>query len=328
MPSKGYLSSVSQNLHFGLGKEKTIDSVRIVWLSGKQQVLKNVAADKQLVVKESDAKDKYQRQKPPKPLFTEIPSPIASAQVKNDINDYKRQPQLVNALSFTGPCMTKGDVNGDGLEDVFVGGDVNQSGALFIQQKNGQFIKNQQPFIADAASEDTDALFFDANGDGHVDLYVVSGGYGNFKDNDPLFQDRLYLNDGKGDFTKSISSLPKMYESKSCARVGDFNNDGKPDLFVGGRVIPSKYPETPKSFLLINDGKGHFTDQIRKMAPDLEYIGMVTDAAVLDLDNDKKQDLIVIGDWIPITVFINNGNKLKKEQINILISNTVAGGIP
>ncbi len=313
MPSKGYLSSVSQNLHFGLGKEKTIDSVRIVWLSGKQQVLKNVAADKQLVVKESDAKDKYQRQKPPKPLFTEIPSPIASAQVKNDINDYKRQPQLVNALSFSGPCMTKGDINGDGLEDVFVGGDVNQAGALFIQQKNGQFIKNQQPFIADAASEDTDAIFFDANGDSHVDLYVVSGGYGNFKDNDPLFQDRLYLNDGRGDFTKSISSLPKMYESKSCARVGDFNNDGKPDLFVGSRVIPSKYPETPKSFLLINDGKGHFTDQIRKMAPDLEYIGMVTDAAVLDLDNDKKQDLIVIGDWIPITVFINNGNKLKKR---------------
>lgn len=313
MPSKGYISSVSQNLHFGLGKEKVIDSVRIVWLSGKKQVLTNVAANKQLVLLESDAKDTYQRPKPLKPLFTEIPSPIASAQVKNDINDYKRQPLLVNALSFNGPCMTKGDVNGDGLDDVFVGGDINQPGAIFIQQKGGKFIKNQKPFIADAASEDTDAIFFDANGDGYPDLYVVSGGYGNFKDNNPLFQDRLYLNDGKGNFTKSISSLPEMHVSKSCARVGDFNGDGKPDLFVGSRVTPSKYPDAPKSFLLINDGKGHFTNQIRNIAPELEQIGMVTDAAVLDLNGDKKQDLIVVGDWMPITTFINDGGKLKNR---------------
>ncbi|WP_448636447.1 VCBS repeat-containing protein [Pedobacter panaciterrae] len=298
MPSKGYLSSVSQNLHFGLGKEKMVDSVRIVWLSGKYQVLTNVVANKQLVLIESDAKDTYQRPKPSKPLFTEIPSPIASAQVKNEINDYKRQPLLVNAQSFTGPCMAKGDVNGDGLSDIFVGGDINQASALFIQQKGGKFMKNQKPFLADTASECTDAIFFDANGDSHPDLYVVSGGYGSFKDNDPLFQDKLYINDGKGNFTKSINSLPEMHVSKSCARVGDFNGDGRPDLFVGGRSTTSKYPETPRSFLLINDGKGHFSNQIRKIAPDLEYIGMVTDAGVLDLNNDKIQDLIVIGDWM------------------------------
>ena len=313
MPSKGYLSSVSQNLHFGLGKEKMIDSVRIVWLSGKYQVLTNVAANKQLVLIESDAKNTYQRPKPSKPLFTEIPSPIASAQVKNDINDYKRQPLLVNALSFTGPCMAKGDVNGDGLSDIFVGGDINQASALFIQQKGGKFMKNQKPFLADTVSEDTDAIFFDANGDGHQDLYVVSGGYGSFKDNDPLFQDRLYLNDGKGNFTKSINSLPEMHVSKSCARVGDFNGDGRPDLFVGGRSTTSRYPETPRSFLLINDGKGHFSNEIRKIAPDLEYIGMVTDAGVLDLNNDRKQDLIVVGDWMPVTAFINDNGKLKNR---------------
>lgn len=313
MPSKGYLSSVSQNLHFGLGKEKTIDSLRIVWLSGKQQILHNITANKQLILTETDAKDNYNIPEPPVPLFKEINSPIASVQVKNEINDYKRQPLLVNALSFTGPCMTKADVNADGLEDVFVGGDVNQAGALFIQQKNGKFIKDQKPFIADAASEDTDAIFFDANGDGHMDLYVVSGGYGNYKDSDSLFQDRLYLNDGRGRFTKSVRTLPVMHVSKSCARVGDFNGDGKPDLFVGGRHAGSRYPETPKCFLLINDGRGHFTDQIKKIAPKLEYIGMVTDAAWIDLNNDKKQDLIVIGDWMPVAAFINEGSMLKNS---------------
>jgi len=313
MPSKGYLSSVSQNLHFGLGGEKSADSVRVVWLSGKSQVLTNVSANRQLFISESDATVSYIRPKPSKPVFTEIPSPIASVQVKNELNDYKRQPLLVNALSFTGPCMAKADVNGDGLEDVFTGGDLNQAGALFIQQKGGKFLKDQRPFIADALSEDTDALFFDANGDGFMDLYVVSGGYGNYKDNDPLFQDRLYMNDGRGGFSKSAGALPLMHVSKSCARAGDFNGDGKPDLFIGGRNSGSRYPESPKSFLLINDGKGHFSDQIKKIAPDLEYIGMVTDAAVLDLDNDRKQDLVVIGDWMPVTAFINAGGKLNNR---------------
>ena len=313
MPSKGYLSSVSQNLHFGLGKDKMVDSVRVVWLSGKQQVLSNVAANKQIAFVESEAKDPYNKPVLPKPIFTEIPSPIALNQTKNEINDYKRQPLLVNALSFAGPCMTKGDVNNDGLEDVFIGGDVNQSGALFIQQKSGKFLKDIKPFASDVASYDTDAIFFDANGDGNIDLYVVSGGYANFKENDPLFQDRLYLNDGKGQFNKSMNSLPQMWVSKSCARVGDFNGDGFADLFVGSRVTPSRYPETPASFLLINDGKGHFSNQIKSIAPELEFIGMVTDAAVADMNGDKKQDLIVVGDWMPITVFNNEGGKLKNK---------------
>src|SRR5215217_2216433 len=180
-------------------------------------------------------------------------------------------------------------------------------------EKGWKFLKDQRPFIADALSEDTDALFFDANGDGFMDLYVVSGGYGNYKDNDPLFQDRLYMNDGRGGFSKSAGALPLMHVSKSCARAGDFNGDGKPDLFIGGRNSGSRYPESPKSFLLINDGKGHFSDQIKKIAPDLEYIGMVTDAAVLDLDNDRKQDLVVIGDWMPVTAFINAGGKLNNR---------------
>jgi len=311
MPSKGYLSSVSPILHFGLGKDKNVDSVRIVWLNGKQQIIKNVGGDHLITFKESDAKDTYHIPAPVQPVFKEIASPLAAAQVPNQINDYKRQPLLVNALSFVGPCMAKGDVNGDGLEDVYVGGDVGKPGALFIQQRNGKYLKNEQPFVADKGSTDADAVFFDANGDGHLDLYVVSGGYGSYKDGDPLFQDRLYLNDGKGNLVKAVGALPAMLVSKSCARVGDFNGDGKPDLFVGGRNSGSKYPEAPKSFILINDGKGHFTDQIKKIAPEIEHIGMVTDAAVVDLNGDKKQDLVLVGDWMPISVFLNQGGKLE-----------------
>jgi hypothetical protein len=313
MPSKGYLSTVSAQLHFGLGKEKNADSVRVVWQSGKKQVVSNIIGDRLIVLNENDAKDSYHKPAPASTIFKEIPSPLASAQVPNQINDYKRQPLLVNALSFVGPCMTKGDVNGDGLEDVFVGGDVHEPGALFIQQKEGKFLKNQQPFMGDKESQDADAVFFDANGDGFNDLYVVSGGYASFKDADPLFQDRLYLNDGKGGFVKALGALPSMLVSKSVARVGDFNGDGKLDLFVAGRNAGSRYPEPPKSFILINDGKGHFTDQISKIAPDLEHIGMVTDAAAFDLNGDKKQDLVLVGDWMPVTVFINEGSKLKNK---------------
>ncbi|TSJ44085.1 RNA-binding protein [Mucilaginibacter corticis] len=313
MPAKGYLSTVSAQLHFGLGKNKEADSIRVVWLSGKQQVVTKVAADRLLTFYEKDAKDIYRKPAPVAPVFKEIPSPVAAEQVPNQINDYKRQPLLVNALSFVGPCMAKGDVNGDGLEDVFVGGDVHTPGALYIQQKGGKFIKDEQPFLADKDSQDADAVFFDANGDGYLDLYVVSGGYASFKDNDPLFQDRLYLNDGKGKLVKAQGTLPAMLVSKSCVRVGDINGDGKPDLFVGGRNAGSRYPEAPKSFILINDGKGHFTDQIKTIAPELEHIGMVTDAAILDMNGDKKADLVLVGDWMPISVFINQGGKLANQ---------------
>ncbi|RZL19729.1 MAG: RNA-binding protein, partial [Pedobacter sp.] len=310
MPAKGYLSSVSSMLHFGLGKLKSVDSVRVVWNSGKQQIIKKVQADLILYVNEAEANGTYQAQKSPAPLFKAINSPIASAQKPNSINDFKRQTLLVNALSFSGPCMAKADVNGDGLEDVFVGGDVNTSGTVYIQQKDGQFKGNTTGFEIDKASEDVDAVFFDANHDGFPDLYVASGGYNNFAVNDALLEDRLYVNDGKGNFSKSLNALPQMRSSKSCARVGDFNGDGHLDVFVGGRVIPSRYPEAPESYLLINDGKGHFKDQLKSIAAGIKSIGMVTDAAWIDLNGDKKQDLILIGEWMPIKAFINNNGKL------------------
>ncbi len=189
-----------------------------------------------MYLKEEEATEIYHKPQPQKTIFTEISSPIASAQVKNEINDYKRQPLLVNALFFHRSVHDQGVMSTvTALEDVFVGGDVHEAGALFIQRQNGKFIKNQEPFISNKESQDADALFLMPTATARQTLYVVSGGYGSFKDNDPLFQDRLYLNDGKGNLAKTAAALPEMHQSKSCVSTADFNGDGRPDLFVGGR---------------------------------------------------------------------------------------------
>lgn len=308
MPTQGYQSSVSPRLHFGLGTDSVIDSLRVVWPMGRQQVLTNVKADQLLTLRETDARSTYHSPRTAATLFEETKSPLVYTQPTTTINDFKRQPLLVNAQSFGGPCLTKADVNGDGREDVFVGGGSGQAGGVFVQQASGQFSRLPQPaFETDRACEDTDAVFFDANGDGASDLYVCSGGYGDFGPDDPRLQDRLYLNDGKGHFTKSADALPVMHTSTSCARVADVNGDGRPDLFVGGRVVPGRYPETPRSYLLVNEGKGpdgqlRFTDQTTRLAPMLAQIGMVTDAAWTDLNGDRKPELVVVGEWMPVTV--------------------------
>jgi hypothetical protein len=311
MPTRGYQSSVSPVLHFGLGKTKNIDSLKIVWLSGKQELIYKLSGDQLLTLKEQNAgKAAPLPSKLPAPFFKEIGSPLAFQSPPNSINDFKRQPLLSNPLSQLGPCLIKGDINADGLEDVYAGGEGEQAGALFLQNKNGSFTrKNQAAFEADKASDDSDAAFFDANGDGFQDLYVCSGGYANFLPDDPALQDRLYLNDGKGNFSKSTNALPAMLSSKSCVCVADINSDGKPDLFVGGRVIPGRYPETPRSFVLINNGKGQFIDQTTSLVPTLAQIGMVSDAAWHDLDGDKRPELILVGEFMPITVFGQKNGK-------------------
>ena len=183
--------------------------------------------------------------------------------------------------------MAKGDVNQDGLEDIYVGGAMGQAGALFVQQPGQKYIQSNNPaFAADRNSVDASVVFFDANADGYQDLYVASGGYHNFQAEDPALQDRLYLNDGQGNFTKSPDALPDMHVSKSCVAVHDINEDGHPDLFVGGRVIPGQYPQAPSSYILINDGTGQFSDQTQAVAPMLQNRGMVTDAAWHDLNQD------------------------------------------
>jgi hypothetical protein len=311
MPTRGYQSSVSPVLHFGLGADKKVDSLRIIWQRGKTQLLKNIKGDQQITLNEKDAAGNNAKSAVIKPLFAEVKSPVNYHETLNTTNDFKRQPLLVNPLSFSGPCVIKGDVNGDGLEDVYVGGANGKAGSLYIQQKGGGFIlKNEPAFDADKKSTDATALFFDANGDGKPDLYVCSGGYGDYMPNDPVLQDRLYINDGKGNFSKSIEALPQMLSSKGCVKAADINGDGKLDLFIGGRVVPGRYPETPESYILINDGKGHFTNQTLQYNPALKNLGMVTDAAWVDMNGDKKLDLVVVGEWMPVTVFENTNGKL------------------
>jgi len=306
MPQQGYQSSVSPVLHFGLGKDTSVDSLRVIWPSGRQQVRVGIGIDGMLVLREADAKGSFHAPSPAPVLFNEVASPVRYQPAKMAINDYKRQPLLVNPLSFSGPCLVKGDVNADGLEDVYAGGDNGQAGSLYLQQRDGSFAAMPQPaFEADRGAVDADAAFLDADGDGHMDLYVASGGYHQFRENDSLLEDRLYLGDGRGHFTRSREgTLPSMRVSKSCVRVADINGDGRPDVFVGGRMIPGLYPVTPVSYLLINDGKGHYINKIAALAPGLEKIGMVTDAAWADMNGDGVQDLVVAGEWMPVTVFI------------------------
>jgi hypothetical protein len=308
MPTRGFQSSVSPVLHFGLGQDTVVDSLTITWQTGFTQTLRNVKTDTTLSISENGVHEKLFLPVSQKPLFAEIKSPILNEQHANSFNDFKRQRLLLYPFSFSGPCMAKADVNGDGLEDVFVGGDNGKGGSLYIQQKNGQFLL--QPVAAldsDKYSNDAAALFVDVNGDGKADLYVCSGGYNNFQLNDPLLQDRLYINDGRGNFTKSHGSLPRMLSSKSCVRAADINGDGYPDLFVGGKVIPGRYPEVPESYILINNGHGQFTDETAKWNDKLKYIGMVSDAVWVDINLDKKPDLVIVGEWMPVTILINRG---------------------
>ncbi|RWY53859.1 VCBS repeat-containing protein [Mucilaginibacter gilvus] len=311
MPTRGFQSGVSPILHFGLGKDKQIDSLRITWQRGKSQLLQHIKADQQITLKEEDAGSISTPKTQSKALFTEVASPIAWRESETTTNDFKRQPLMVNPLSYSGASLTKGDVNGDRLEDIYVGGHDGEAAALYLQQKSGGFIKRPNAaFDADKASTDAAAVIFDANGDGKPDLYVASGGYADYLPDDPKLQDRLYLNDGKGNFTKANNALPKMLSSKGCVKTADINGDGFADLFVGGRVVPGRYPETPESAILINDGKGHFMDATAKYNPALKTIGMVTDAAWVDMNGDKKPDLILAGEWMPITVFENLNGKL------------------
>ncbi len=305
-PTRGFESSVDPRLHVGLGGAATIDSLTVVWPDRTFQVLTHVAANRVLVLAQKDATGRFAPRSGIAPvLFRDVTDQLRLdyKHVENQFNDFDREPLMPRLLSTEGPALAVSDVNGDGLDDIFVGGAAGQPGKLLLQQRNGTFTASGQPSIAaDSLAEDVDAIFFDANGDGHPDLYVASGG-NQFTGNADALRGRLYLNDGHGQLNRARNALPDIFANGSCVVAGDFNGDGHPDLFVGSRNVVGKYGLSPKSHLLQNDGKGHFTDVTLEKAPGLLEAGMVTSAAWVDYDGDGQLDLVVVGEWMPVRVF-------------------------
>lgn len=318
MPSRGFQSSVDYVLTFGVGRVDTVESVTVEWPDGRVSTMTDVATNQRLTIrqKESAGAEPITPSRA-RPWFVDVTDSVVLGFVhrENTFVDFDRERLMPKMLSMEGPFLAVADVNGDGLDDAFIGGAKDQAGQLLIQQRSGGFVRsNEGLFERDRVSEDLGAVFFDANGDGRRDLYVVSGG-SEFSDVAPALQDRLYLNDGRGVFRKTSGHLPSMNISGSRAAPADFDGDGDIDLFVGGRVVPWRYGIDPPSVLLENDGRGRFRDVTRDVAPELPHIGMVTDALWHDVDDDDREDLILVGEWMPITIFRNTGSG-KLERVS------------
>ncbi|MDA0195937.1 MAG: VCBS repeat-containing protein [Bacteroidetes bacterium] len=306
---RGMFSTSEFIAHFGIGTAQSVDNVTISWPYGKTSVLKNVKANQLLEVTIDDAISMKDNSKPgaPETLF-EKSDVIAYKHTENNFDDFEKQVLMPHKMSQFGPALAIGDINGDGLEDCFVGAAAGSVGKLFIQDKRGNFKELKSSELdRDALFEDLDAAFFDVDGDKDLDLYVVSGG-NEWKPQSKEYQDRLYINDGKGGFKKSEKSLPSFKESGSVVRPFDYDQDGDLDLFIGGRHVPWSYPSPETSRILENVG-GNFKDVTTSIAKDLIEIGLVTDAVWTDFDQDGFTDLAIVGEWMPITFIKFDGRK-------------------
>ncbi|MCB0522006.1 MAG: VCBS repeat-containing protein [Lewinellaceae bacterium] len=323
-PTRGFFSSSQPILHFGLGNTASIEKLEVRWMpDGKVQNLGNVKANQVLTLNYNDAQPgKWETPTPASPLFKTASNLGINFRHKEDeFIDFNRERLLPHKFSNLGPSIAVGDVNGDGLEDFFVGGARDQAGALFVQQPNSTFKQTPgQGWEQDASYEDMGAAFFDADGDKDLDLYVASGG-STYDANSANYQDRLYLNDGKGRFARAADALPQITASGSCVRPYDFDKDGDLDVFVGGLVSPGLYPTAPMTCLLKNDG-GKFTEVCDQVSPALHLLGMVNDFIWADLDGDKQEELIVAGEWLPVTIFKNSNGKLENKTSAFGLENT------
>lgn len=323
--SRGYITTIQNDCHFGLGTASKVDMVEVQWLDGTKQILRDVPANQVVVLDHANAgKDvKFDEHPVMAKIFERSTDELKTdfVHVENDFDDYLREFLLPHKMSSLGPGVASGDVNGDGLDDFYIGGAIGQSGALYIQTTDGKFSKSSwtQTNGNGMESEDAGVLFFDADNDGDNDLYVASGG-NEFKIGDPKYADRLYINDGNGNFTKSTDALPNETSSGSVVTAADYDKDGDMDLFVGGRQIPGEYLAHASSMILQNNG-GKFTDITAQAAPMLKDIGMITSAIWTDFDNDKSLDLILTGDWMPITFLKNGGGKFNDVTANTGLAN-------
>ena len=318
MPTRGFQSSVPHVLTFPLGTARQIDSLTVRWPSGLVQTLHNLPINQHLVLRESDAEPAPASPAvlPPPSLFAELPDGIPWQHQENSYDDLAFEPLIPHRLSTEGPAMAVADVDGDGQDDIFLGGAHGQAGRLLL---HGIQPVSSATFEAHAASEAVDALFFDADGDHDPDLYVVHGGG---EMNAALRQDRLYLNHGRGTFTTAEGQLPPMMDNGCCVRASDFDTDGDTDLFVGSRSVPGAYGARPRSYLLRNDGDGTFTDVTADYATPLLTAGMITDAVWADVTHDSAPDLVLVGEWMPVTILENRDGRLKDVTDSLGLGST------
>ncbi len=320
---RGYVSTVEDVVHFGLDQITRVDSVRIEWPDGKRQWLTNVKADQVLLVDHKEAKEGDTLETP------RSETKLNQAMVKNvsiqqgviyknteeDKIDFNIQRTLPHKFSQSGPGIAVGDMNGDGLDDFYLGGSSNNSGVVFTQKNSGGFKSQNLLLGTPKIEEETGLLLFDADNDNDLDLYAVSGSY-EFEPGSPRYQDKLYKNDGQGRYALDNNALPQIRSSGSCVRAADFDQDGDLDLFVGGRVTPGSYPFSDESYLLQNDN-GNFTNVTPAICKDLIKPGMITDALWTDFDDDGRVDLVVVGEFMAVTFYRNQGSSLEKIVTDI-----------
>jgi hypothetical protein len=330
-PYRGYLSSVDPIIHFGLGAATRLDSLVVKWPGGRKQTVRDVKADQLLVLEQKNASENYSWNKPQparSPYFSDVTTTAGIRYIheEKDFVDFNIQKLLPHKMSQYGPAIAAGDINGDGLDDMVIGGARNHSPVLLIQGRDGRF--TEQRIISPTAeiskaSDDMGLLLFDADGDADLDLYCASGTYENLPQT-PDHRDNFFVNDGRGRFTLDTSAIPRNYTSKSCVRAADVDKDGDLDLFIAGRVHPGSYPRPVSSAIYRNDskdGRARFTDVTADWAPGLKDIGLVCDALWSDIDNDGLVDLVLAGEWMPVTFLRNKGGKFD----NITAQTGIAG---
>ncbi len=308
--SRGFQSASESIVHFGLGDKEQVEKLQIIWPDGSKQIVANIKANQVLKIEKEANFNKVSSPKDDvsSKLFTELNSnelfsPAFQHQEKK-VNDFERETLLPHKFSQTGPALAVADINKDGLDDIYLGGAAEQAGVIYLQNKSGNYVKMLNPdFDNHAFLEDTDAAFFDADADGDMDLYVCSGS-NEFKNKSVSYLDRLYLNLGADGFRMPKNILPEITTSTACVKPCDYDNDGDVDLFVGGQIVPGKYPFAPRSYLLENN-KGQFKDVTAIKAPELYEAGLIKDATWADVNNDNQTDLIVVGEWMPILLMIN-----------------------